>query len=154
MVASMSPPPASSPFPATTHPLSELNALLAPHFAALDEALADQAAAFEPEVRELARYCLGGSGKRLRSMLVFLSGWRAPGPPDADLVRAAAVIEMVHLATLVHDDIMDRAELRRGRPTVSARDGNATAVLLGDALFAQAVDRRSRRHVSTLLAHH
>lgn len=139
MVASMSPPTASSPFPAISHPLSDLHAILAPHFAALDGELAEQVDAFEPEVRDLARYCLGCSGKRLRSMLVFLSGWRTGGMPDGELVRAAAVIEMVHLATLVHDDIMDRADLRRGRPTVSARAGDATAVLLGDALFAHAV---------------
>ncbi|WP_348253252.1 polyprenyl synthetase family protein, partial [Salmonella enterica] len=56
-----------------------------------------------------------------------------------DLVRAAGVVEMVHLATLVHDDIMDRAEIRRSRRTASREFGPDAAVLLGDALFSQAL---------------
>ncbi|HEY5552097.1 MAG TPA: polyprenyl synthetase family protein, partial [Opitutaceae bacterium] len=72
-------------------------------------------------------------------LLVFLSGWEGDGKVNPDLVKVAAVIEMVHMATLVHDDIMDGAAVRRGRATVSERDGPSVAVLLGDALFAQAV---------------
>lgn len=106
---------------------------------ALDEVLREQVAHFEPEVRELAAYCLESTGKRLRPLLVFLAGWSGAAEIDPLLVRAAAVVEMTHLATLVHDDIMDHAMLRRGRETVSAKDGPAVAVLLGDALFAQSV---------------
>lgn len=107
--------------------------------AALESMLHEQVGSFEPEVREYAAYCLGTSGKRLRPLLVFLSGWQGEGKANADLVRVAAVIEMVHMATLVHDDIMDGAAVRRGQATVSERDGPSVAVLLGDALFAQAV---------------
>ncbi|HUG12182.1 MAG TPA: polyprenyl synthetase family protein [Opitutaceae bacterium] len=107
--------------------------------AALEVLLREQVGSFEPEVRDLAAYCLGTSGKRLRPLLVFLSGWEGEGKVNPDLVKAAAVIEMVHMATLVHDDIMDGAAIRRGRATVSERDGPSVAVLLGDALFSQAV---------------
>lgn len=113
--------------------------LLGEHMAALDEFLRQQVAAFEPEIRSMADYCIDTSGKRIRPSLVFLSGWRGPGVVSPDLVRVAAVVEMVHLATLVHDDIMDGAEVRRSRKTAGRSYGPTAAVLLGDALFAQAV---------------
>jgi octaprenyl-diphosphate synthase len=112
---------------------------VAPHLAALDRFMHQQAEQFEPEIREMAAYCLDTSGKRLRPTLVFISGWSGEGVVDEALVRAAGVVEMVHLATLVHDDIMDRAELRRSRPTASRQFGPDAAVLLGDALFSQAL---------------
>lgn len=112
---------------------------LQPGMRALDEVLREQVAHFEPEVRDLAAYCLDSTGKRLRPLLVFMAGWSGRPEPEPLLVRAAAVVEMTHLATLVHDDIMDHATLRRGRATVSAKDGPSVAVLLGDALFAQSV---------------
>ena len=111
---------------------------LAPHMAALDRFLHGQLASFEPEIREMVNYCIDTSGKRIRPALVFLSGWRG-GSVSTDLVRAAAVVELVHLATLVHDDIMDHAEVRRSRRTASREFGPTTAVLLGDALFAHAL---------------
>ena len=94
---------------------------------------------FEPEIREMADYCIDTSGKRIRPALVFFSGWRGPGVISPELVRAAAVVEMVHLATLVHDDIMDGADVRRGRRTAARMYGPAAAVLLGDAIFAHAL---------------
>lgn len=130
---------ASSPNPAPARSFADLVSLLQPSLRALDAVLQQQVAHFEPEVRELAGYCLESTGKRLRPLLVFMSGWRGTPEPDAELVRAAAVVEMTHLATLVHDDIMDQANLRRGRETISAKDGPSVAVLLGDALFAQSV---------------
>lgn len=87
----------------------------------------------------MADYCIDTSGKRIRPALVFLSGWSGPGVVTPDLVRIAAVVELVHLATLVHDDIMDEAGLRRGRPTAVREYGATAAVLLGDALFAHAL---------------
>jgi octaprenyl-diphosphate synthase len=112
---------------------------LAPQMGALDDFMRNQAAQFEPEIREMAAYCLETSGKRLRPALVFISGWREDGVIDPDLVRAAGVVEMVHLATLVHDDIMDLAEIRRNRRTAARQFGPDAAVLLGDALFSQAL---------------
>lgn len=112
---------------------------VAPHLAALDRFMRGQAEQFEPEIREMAAYCLDITGKRLRPTLVFISGWKDGGAVDEALVRAAGVVEMVHLATLVHDDIMDRAALRRNRETAARRFGPDAAVLLGDALFSQAL---------------
>lgn len=108
------------------------------HVAALDSCLRDQVAQFEPEIRQMADYCIDTSGKRIRPALVFLSGWR-DDEVNPDLVRVAAVIELVHLATLVHDDIMDGADIRRGRDSASRSYGPEAAVLLGDALFAHAL---------------
>lgn len=86
----------------------------------------------------MADYCIDTSGKRIRPSLVFLSGWR-DDVVSPELVKVAAVVELVHLATLVHDDIMDEAELRRGRQTAVRSFGPEAAVLLGDALFAHAL---------------
>jgi len=113
--------------------------LLAPQMAALDTFLRAQLDAFEPEIRAMVNYCIDTSGKRIRPALVFLSGWKEPKTVSPDLVRAAAIVELVHLATLVHDDIMDSADLRRSRRTAVREFGPTAAVLLGDALFAHAL---------------
>lgn len=112
---------------------------LAPQFAALDRFMTGQISKFEPEIREPVGYCLRSEGKRIRPALVFMAGWECADDARDDLVRLAAVIEMVHLATLVHDDIMDEASMRRNRSTAARKFGPHTSVLLGDALFAQAV---------------
>jgi octaprenyl-diphosphate synthase len=114
-------------------------ALLGPHLAELDRFLHGQLGAFEPEIRAMVDYCIDTSGKRIRPALVFLSGWRESERVSGDLVRVAAVVELVHLATLVHDDIMDEADLRRSRRTAAREYGSTAAVLLGDALFAHAL---------------
>lgn len=106
----------------------------------LDSYLREQVGAFEPEVQPLVTFTLGHSGKKIRPILVFLGGWQGKGvdvPPS--LLRAAAIMEMVHLATLVHDDILDEADTRHEVETVTARFGPHAAVLLGDALFAHAL---------------
>ena len=121
------------------HAFASVFSLLAPHMADLDRFLHGQLGAFEPEIRTMADYCIDTSGKRIRPALVFLSGWRGPGAVSADLVRVAAVVELVHLATLVHDDIMDEADVRRNRRTAAREYGATAAVLLGDALFAHAL---------------
>jgi octaprenyl-diphosphate synthase len=112
--------------------------------AALDRFMQNEVEQFEPEIRRMAAYCLDTTGKRLRPTLVFVSGWQGEGMVPDDLVRAAAVVEMVHLATLVHDDIMDRAEIRRSRRTAAREFGPDAAVLLGDALFSQALHIAAR----------
>jgi geranylgeranyl pyrophosphate synthase len=78
---------------------------------------------------------LSAGGKRLRPMLVFICAGEAPEGP---LVRAGAAVELLHMATLVHDDVLDRADLRRGRPTVFARGGASAATATGDLLFSRA----------------
>lgn len=127
--------PAVSP-----HAFGSVFARLKPHMAGLDVYLREQIAAFEPEIRAMADYCIDTSGKRIRPALVFLSGWRGEGAAPAPvLIKAAAVVELVHLATLVHDDIMDGADLRRSRRTAAREYGPTAAVLLGDALFSHAL---------------
>ena len=125
--------------PAQPHAFAGVFGLLAPHLAELDRFLHGQIASFEPEIRTMADYCIDTSGKRIRPALVFLSGWRGPAEIRPDLVKVAAVVELVHLATLVHDDIMDEADVRRSRRTASRAYGPTAAVLLGDALFAHAL---------------
>jgi octaprenyl-diphosphate synthase len=117
--------------------------MLKPHMAALDVFMRDQLAAFEPEIRAMADYCIDTSGKRIRPALVFTSGWRGD-EISTDLVRIAGVVELVHLASLVHDDIMDEAEVRRSRPTATREYGATAAVLLGDALFSHALNLATR----------
>jgi geranylgeranyl pyrophosphate synthase len=78
---------------------------------------------------------LAAGGKRLRPMLVLLSAGPAAGEAA---IRAATAIELVHMATLVHDDVLDGAPLRRGRPTVVARSGRTRALAVGDLLFSRA----------------
>ncbi len=101
-------------------------------------ALSKQVAEFHPSIREYAAYALSSQGKQIRPALVALSG-RVFAPVSDALVEVAVVIEMVHLATLVHDDVMDEADLRRSRPTLAAKWGNGLSVLVGDCLFAQAL---------------
>ena len=87
---------------------------------------------------ELARHSgatLSAGGKRLRPMLVFLC---ANGDGDGRLVAAGAAVELLHMATLVHDDVLDRAPLRRGRATVFAEGGRLPATATGDLLFSRA----------------
>jgi octaprenyl-diphosphate synthase len=130
----------SSPPAESSNAFAGVFSLLAPHLAELDRFLRGQLAAFEPEIRSMADYCIDTSGKRIRPALVFLSGWTGPETVSPAAVRAAAVIELVHLATLVHDDIMDGAEVRRSRRTAARAYGPTAAVLLGDALFAHALN--------------
>lgn len=131
------------PTPAAPQDFASVFGVLKPHMAALDEHLRAQLVEFEPEIREMADYCIDTSGKRIRPALVFTSGWR-DGVVQSDLVRIAAVIELVHLASLVHDDIMDEAKVRRSRPTAAAKYGPTPAVLLGDALFSHALNLATR----------
>ncbi len=80
---------------------------------------------------------IAAGGKRLRPLLVFLAAGSGDGD-EAALLRAGVAVELIHSATLVHDDVLDRAALRRGRPTVMATAGPAMAVATGDLLFSRA----------------
>jgi geranylgeranyl pyrophosphate synthase len=84
---------------------------------------------------------LTAGGKRLRPMLVFICAGRSVSPA---LVRAAVAVELLHMATLVHDDVLDRASLRRGRPTVFATGGHGAATATGDLLFSRAFAELTR----------
>jgi octaprenyl-diphosphate synthase len=109
-----------------------------PFLHAVTRRLMRQARDFDPQIVPYAEHALNNGGKHLRPTLVALVAG-CFGRPDESHVTAAVIIEMVHLATLVHDDVMDEARIRRGSPTVAAKWGNEIAVLFGDCLFAQAL---------------
>ncbi len=90
-----------------------------------------------PFVTETSRYLVDAGGKRFRPMLVLLAG-RFGDPRSAAVVPTAVAIELTHLSTLYHDDVMDEALLRRGAESANARWGNTVAILTGDFLFARA----------------
>jgi octaprenyl-diphosphate synthase len=120
-------------------PLARVARLVQPQLDEVEARIAQQAAAFDPAIEGYVSYAVGSRGKRLRPIIALLSGG-ATGPVNGEHIDLAVVVELIHLATLVHDDIMDEAERRRGQPTVNARWGNSLSVLLGDCLFAHALN--------------
>ncbi len=86
---------------------------------------------------EASRHSIAAGGKRFRALLVLLAA-RFGDPKDPRVIRAAVAIELTHLATLFHDDVMDEADVRRGHPSVNSRWSNSVAILTGDFLFAEA----------------
>ncbi|HET9102909.1 MAG TPA: polyprenyl synthetase family protein [Solirubrobacteraceae bacterium] len=103
----------------------------------LEGRMATLAAGHGEPLATYAQGTLSAGGKRLRPLLVFLAAG-APPPETDGLLRAAVAVELVHSATLVHDDVLDGADLRRGRPTVVAAAGRGLAVATGDLLFSRA----------------
>nr|MBA3530004.1 polyprenyl synthetase family protein [Propionibacteriaceae bacterium] len=98
-----------------------------------------------PLVTEAAQHIIAAGGKRFRPLLVILGSHFGPcevaSPAvKAAVVQAAVVVELTHVASLYHDDVMDDAELRRGSPSANARWGNTVAIMVGDFLFARASD--------------
>lgn len=119
---------------------AEVYAPVKPYLDDLDAFLQSQVVELEPEIQEHVRYVFGHSGKRLRPMLVAYSGWEGPVDRRAEsLVKLGSVIELVHLATLVHDDILDEADTRHRQETAAKKFGPAAAVLIGDVLFSHAL---------------
>jgi geranylgeranyl pyrophosphate synthase len=104
-----------------------------------EQRLAVLAAGHGPTLARHATATISAGGKRLRPLLVFLAAGEAPdGSPSARLVRAAVAVELIHSASLVHDDVLDAATLRRGAPTVVATAGRTVATATGDLLFSRA----------------
>ncbi len=107
-----------------------------------------------PLIKEVGEYIVGSGGKRLRPLVSILSA-RACGYTGAQHVDVAAIIEFLHTATLLHDDVVDESGMRRGRPTVNAVWGNAASVLVGDFLISrsfQLVVAVGNRHLMDILA--
>jgi octaprenyl-diphosphate synthase len=115
--------------------LADLNAAIAPHLAAADELFGRELQSQLPCVNTLIRHVSRFRGKMLRPSLVLLCG-QACGKLTPAHITLAAVVEMVHMATLVHDDVLDEAELRRKGATINHLKGNEAAVLLGDCLIS------------------
>ena len=100
----------------------------------VERLLEESSSGYGPDLRGPASDTLAAGGKRLRPLLVLICGGSRT---DKALVRAAAAVELIHMATLVHDDVVDNAPLRRGRPTVFASDGRDAAIATGDFLFSR-----------------
>jgi octaprenyl-diphosphate synthase len=118
--------------------LAELARLVQPHLEQVEKRIAQQAASFDPAIEGYVVYAVGSRGKRLRPLLALLAAG-ASGRINSDHVDLAVIVELIHIATLVHDDVMDEAVRRRAQPTANARWGNSLSVLLGDCLFAHAL---------------
>jgi octaprenyl-diphosphate synthase len=118
-----------------TSTLNTLTGCIAPQLEAVDRLFSDELASELPSVNMLVRHVSRFRGKMLRPMLVLLSGQACGKLTDAH-VTIATVVEMVHMATLVHDDVLDEAELRRKGATINHLRGNEAAVLLGDYLIS------------------
>ena len=117
--------------------LENLQHLLAADMAAVDQVIRARLHSEVVLVNQVGEYIINGGGKRLRPALVVLSAeaFGYQGKHHHDL---AAVVEFIHTATLLHDDVVDESELRRGRATASALFGNAASVLVGDFLYSRA----------------
>ncbi len=103
----------------------------------VEQVIADGIAEADGCVIEEALHLFQAGGKRFRPMFTVLSG-RIGGTPSDQVITAAAAMELTHLATLYHDDVMDEADTRRGAPSANAKWGNSIAILAGDYLFARA----------------
>jgi polyprenyl synthetase len=106
--------------------------------ALVEEELSRQAGADTPFVTEAANHIISAGGKRFRPLLVTLCSQFGKPVADVDLVRAAVVMELTHVASLYHDDVMDEASIRRGAESANSRWGNSVAIMVGDFLFARA----------------
>lgn len=104
----------------------------------VEEMLVSRLASGEDFLSEVALHLVTAGGKRFRPFMTLLTGALGPEPDRERLVKAAVVCEMIHLATLYHDDVMDEATMRRGVESANSRWDNSTAILAGDFLFAHA----------------
>jgi octaprenyl-diphosphate synthase len=112
---------------------------VADDFAAVDQLIKDNLSSNVPLVEEISAYLIEAGGKRLRPLLVLLCA-RASGYEGTDHIKLAAIIEFLHTAMLLHDDVVDESNLRRGRKTVNAAWGNPASVLVGDFLHSRAFE--------------
>ena len=104
----------------------------------IEAALLRAAEADSDLVTEAAQHIIAAGGKRFRPLLVVLGSYLGPRAATADVVKAAVVVELTHVASLYHDDVMDEAGIRRGSVSANSRWGNTVAILVGDLLFARA----------------
>src|SRR5437660_8459433 len=132
----------------------EIFDLLRDDLAALEDEFGRDTVSSVGAITEIGEYLRAGGGKRIRPALLLLSA-KLCGYEGAGAVRLGAVVEIIHTATLVHDDIIDEAQTRRGRPATNIQWGNSKCVLVGDWLYMQsfkiAVQERSFRVLDVLI---
>ncbi|HEY5717901.1 MAG TPA: polyprenyl synthetase family protein, partial [Motiliproteus sp.] len=114
----------------------QLNPQIADDFDAVNRFILEHLHSGVPLVEKIGNYIIESGGKRLRPLMVLLAA-RACGYQGEQHISLAAVIEFIHTATLLHDDVVDTSDLRRGRATANARWGNAPSVLVGDFLYSR-----------------
>ncbi len=117
------------------NPFDDVVKQMRPMFRSFERFLLSQASKFSTEIRATAKEVISPKGKYIRPMLVFSAS--LPTADKAEIIRRAAIVELTHLSTLVHDDVIDNASVRRNQPTPNSKYGVRTAVLLGDMIFAQ-----------------
>ncbi|MXP50222.1 octaprenyl diphosphate synthase [Pantoea sp. Eser] len=117
--------------------LQQINELTAQDMAAVNQTILDQLNSDVSLINQLGYYIISGGGKRIRPMIAVLSA-RAMGYKGDLHVINAALIEFIHTATLLHDDVVDESHMRRGKATANAAFGNAASVLVGDFIYTRA----------------
>jgi len=141
--------------PKSNMAIDSIRSLAAGDMQAVDDCIRQRLASPVALINQLSEYIIRSGGKRLRPLLTVLSA-RACGYSGAHHITLAAVVEFIHTATLLHDDVVDASELRRGNETANHLFGNEAAVLVGDFLYSRAfemmVDASSMR-VMEILAH-
>jgi octaprenyl-diphosphate synthase len=144
----------SATSPSAVLDLPAIQALTGADMAAVDALIRTRLASDVVLINQVAEYIVTAGGKRLRPMLLLLAA-RALGHRGADAHQLAAVVEFIHTATLLHDDVVDESDLRRGRRTANAVWGNAASVLVGDFLYSrsfQLMVELERMQVMAILA--
>jgi octaprenyl-diphosphate synthase len=119
--------------------IQDIRALVRSESLAVDKLILERLSSDVALIDELGRYIINSGGKRLRPLLVLLAA-RACGYRGHDHIELAAVIEFIHTATLLHDDVVDASDLRRGNQTANAIWGNEAAVLVGDFLYSRSFE--------------
>lgn len=115
----------------------QLNPIIEPQFESVNDYIINHLGSNVPLVEKIGHYIVESGGKRLRPLLVLLAA-NAIGYKGEKHIPLAAIIEFIHTATLLHDDVVDNSELRRGKDTANAKWGNAPSVLVGDFLYSRA----------------
>ncbi|CAG4970995.1 polyprenyl synthetase family protein [Novilysobacter luteus] len=126
----------ASTTPRSGYSLSDIQSLARADMDAVDGLIRRRLASDVVLINQVAEYIIGAGGKRLRPMLLLLAAG-ALGHRGPDAHQLAAVVEFIHTSTLLHDDVVDESDLRRGRSTANAVWGNATSVLVGDFLYSR-----------------
>ena len=133
--------PAELALPVTDEALA---ARLRERMAVVEKALFEHTESRAPYVTEAASHLLSAGGKRIRPLLVLLAAETGGRADNDELITAACVVEITHVGSLYHDDVMDEADLRRGADSANARWDNHVAILTGDFLFAKSSELTAR----------
>ena len=136
-MSSADPPPSvKAPTPLEALLKERVARAVGPEMRAIEEAIAAEIASPVHLIHEMGEFIAGAGGKRLRPILLLMAA-RMAGYNGPRAVRMGCVVELLHTATLIHDDVVDQAPLRRGRPSANARWGDDASILVGDHLYSK-----------------